>query len=489
MLKKLMLALTAAILIFSFTACKNNEEKPVNPDVNVPPVSGDEVDTPVVPDPGTDEDDLNYTADLSTDRYDGYNFRILVRKDKLVDQYFEEPPEDVVEAAIYNRNKTVEDMYGITITATESSSSDYETDAITSILAGDDAYDLVFSHSRASFAYAVQDAALNLNEISTLHLDKPWWSKDVVDSCNVNGHLYVTDGDISLHRLQFAICLLFNKRIFDDLGFDYPYELVEDGDWTFDEFSYYVKKGAKDLSGDGVIDPNVDQVGLFYNPYQLGASILYTGGQRVYDKDDEGIPELTLYSKKTVEIFSKFFSLVDSEAAVSTRSGKLTTNPFEAGRAMFYDGHLGNAKDLRKMDDDFGIIPLPKFDEDDEYATIVNGHAHLMLIPATVSDPERTGAIIEALCAIGSRDVIPAFYDVALKSKYARDDESEAMIDTIKESIVYDLGYFTDGQLGSVGQELSTDGNHDFASYYAERESASEQELREFVRDYADLEI
>lgn len=484
MLKKILVAVLASVTVFSFAACKSTE-KPVNPDT---PVGGN---TTVQPSDKTDDpDSIDYLSDLSKERYDGYNFRILIRKGKIGDQYFEEPPEDVVDDAVYRRNKLVEDMYGITITATESSSSDVETDALNSILAGDDAYDLIFPHTRSSFTYAVQGSVYNINDINAIHLDKPWWSKDITDSCNVNGNLYVLDGDISMHRLSYAMCMYFNKRIFDDLGFDYPYDLVRDGDWTFDELAYYAKKGAKDLNGDGVLKPEDDQYGFYCQEWGAPIEILYTGGQKIYDKDEEGKLKLTLYSQKTVKIFDEFFNLMDNDACFL----HLTSAPknyegddlFGAGRAMLAGNNLGSAKGYRNMDDDFGIIPYPKFDSDDDYATIVNGHAHLMVIPITVSDVERTGAIIEALCAIGSRDVVPAFYDVALKSKYSRDEESEDMIDIIKDSIVYDIGYASNnaGSLSSAGRELARTTTHDFASFYASNESSALTNLAKFNESY-----
>jgi hypothetical protein len=107
------------------------------------------------------------------------------------------------------------------------------------------------------------------------------------------------------------------------------------------------------------------------------------------------------------------------------------------------------------MDDEFGIVPYPKYDTDDNYATITDGGAPLLIMPVTVSDPERTGAITEALCAYGAKLVIPAFYDKALKTKYARDDDSEEMMDIIKDSRVFDLGYLAGGELQSTGYELA----------------------------------
>ena len=486
MLKKIMAALLAACTICVLGACGKDDAK--TPDTK-PDSTVTEPDNSDNTADNNTETEIDYTSDLSAERYDGYNYRMLVRKGKINDQYLEDDSEDLVESATYKRNKEVEDRYGITITVSESNDSNYETDALNSILAGDDAYDLIFAHSRAAFVYAIQGAAMNFNDISTIHLDKPWWTQDITESCNINGKLYVLDGDISTSGLGATMCLFFNKRIFDELGYDYPYEMVKDGDWTFDEFAYLAKKGGADLNGDGVMDPEVDQYGFRAEQWEAPMNILYTGGQKIYDKDDEGNLQLTLYSTKTVEIYDEFFSLMNNASCIlfSTATGYKGSGMFSEGRAMFTDTELRHAQTLRNMDDDFGILPYPKFDEADNYATATNGGSHLLVIPITVSDAERTGAITEALCAIGSRDVIPAFYEKSLKTKYARDEESEDMIDIIRSSRIYDIGYVAGGTFQSCGCDLANSTNHDFASYYASGETAAKTKLEEFNRDYAGL--
>ena len=47
---------------------------------------------------------IDYEDGLSTERYDGYEFRMLLRKGRLADQYLEEDSEDVVASAVYKRN-------------------------------------------------------------------------------------------------------------------------------------------------------------------------------------------------------------------------------------------------------------------------------------------------------------------------------------------------------------------------------------------------
>ena len=484
-MKRILAALLIAGTVFTLAACNKDDQK--QPDVK----PDTPIDQPNTPDTPTDSDDIDYDAVLSKEKYDGYNYRILVRKGATKSQYFEESQEDIVDDAIYRRNKAVEEKYGITISASESSHGNYDTDALNSILAGDDAYDIIFTHSRAAFAYAVQGAGYNIHDISTIHMDMPWWSKNINDNCTVNGRLYVLDGDISISSLGSAMCLLFNKRIFDEKGFDYPYEMVKDGEWTFDEFAYLAKKGGADLNGDGVIKPEDDQYGFFTSEWAAPINVLYAGGQKIYDKNDEGALELTLYSNKTVEIFDEFFSLMNNEACfLQFTEGNINySGPdiFQGGRAMIASGGLGSAQGLRNMDDDFGIIPYPKFDENDEYSTAINGAAPLIIIPISVSDVERTGAITEALCAYGHRDVVPAFYEVSLKSKYARDEESEEMMDIIKDSIIYDIGYVAGGPLQSVGRDLSKTTSRDFSSFYAARENSAKKSVEEFNKDYGGL--
>ena len=64
-------------------------------------------------------------------------------------------------------------------------------------------------------------------------------------------------------------------------------------------------------------------------------------------------------------------------------------------------------------------------------------------------------------------------YDVALKTKFARDEESAEMIDLVLAGRTFDFGYMYDGWnmyvifiLKSIMEKKSTD----FASYYATNE-------------------
>ena len=433
--------------------------------------------------------DKKYLEYIGIEDMDGYNFRIYARPgaNMIGDQYQEEETGDIINDAIYRRNEIVKSLFNIEITAIQSDDTKAG-DAVNTILAGDDQFDIILPHSRSAFQYAIQNTLVNFNDVTTLHLDKEWWSQDIINSANINGHLYVLDGDISTHRLEYGFAMYFNKRIFDELGLDYPYLMAQNGTWTFDEFSKLVKQGSKDLNGDGLLKPEDDQFGYYTWPAYGPIQVLYSGEQRIYTNDSKGVPKLTLNTPKTVEIFSKFFNLCKTEDAyLKPHAVTDKEDLFTAGRAMFADKGLGSAKGMRSMNDEFGILPWPKFAQTDDYCTVINGHASLLIMPITVSDYNRSGKIIEALCAIGSRDVIPAFYEVSLKTKFARDYESEEMMDLIKDSLIYDIGYISGGTFQGAGDTLAGMSNPDFASYYASNETKALSDLRNFLSSYGHM--
>ena len=207
-------------------------------------------------------------------------------------------------------------------------------------------------------------------------------------------------------------------------------------------------------------------------------------------KDESGKVYLSLNSERTINIFEKFFALTDSDAAYVIPDWHIEplAEIFTSGRAMFVDTNVKNVSLFRGMDDDFGIIPWPKFDENDEkYYANVDAGCNMVGVPVTNSDPERTSIIIEALCRDGGENVLPLYYETVLQSKYTRDDESVQMLDLIKDGRVFDIGYYywdAWSVFNSTGKVLSRDPDHNFSSYYAGNEQKANEKLDEVNERY-----
>lgn len=129
MLKKILAALLVAGTVLTLAACDKDNKK--QPDSKTP-------DNKVVEPDSTDKtntDAIDYDADRplknTTATITAFWFARAGRKANTK----KKGQEDVVKDAIYRRNKDVEEKYGITISVAESSSSDYEVDALNSVLA------------------------------------------------------------------------------------------------------------------------------------------------------------------------------------------------------------------------------------------------------------------------------------------------------------------------------------------------------------------
>ena len=122
------------------------------------------------------------------------------------------------------------------------------------------------------------------------------------------------------------------------------------------------------------------------------------------------------------------------------------------------------------MTDDYGIVPMPKFDEDiDGYTSVETNNVQWGAVPVTCERVEMTSATLECLAYEGYLHLIPAYFENNLKLRFTRGDLSyEAkMLDIIAESVDTDFIYVnTLGGLGNIFKEVFQEGENIFASTY-----------------------
>ena len=56
--------------------------------------------------------------------------------------------------------------------------------------------------------------------------------------------------------------------------------------------------------------------------------------------------------------------------------------------------------------------------------------------------------MLEALSSSNHENVLPAYFETALKKKYARDDDSSRMYDIIRDTMTLDFGYIYGNAIG-----------------------------------------
>jgi hypothetical protein len=161
---------------------------------------------------------------------------------------------------------------------------------------------------------------------------------------------------------------------------------------------------------------------------------------------------------------------------------------FKAGRSLFYNETMGNAQKLRQMDIDFGIIPGPKWDEAQESYYNCGGNPYFMCVLTTNADVERTGIIMESLAYESVDTVKVAAYDEMLMGKVSRDNDSEAMLDIINSTLVYDHPIAFTYLNEQVAQNYLFKGNTDFASLFTKNESKIAKDIQKYIDAYEQME-
>lgn len=407
---------------------------------------------------------------------EGYAYRQLLRdNDSMVeDMIAEEQTGEIVNDAIFRRNTEIEERYNCTFTYTRSSDSNYEMDAKPGILANDDAYDWIVAHGRAAAGYANEGLALDWNKLKYIDLTKSWWDSDAVENFQLPGGIFWMVGDISYKSVGAASCMFFNKDFFTDSQIEFPYAAVKEGTWTFDAFSKIVQEYSRDLNGDGTIDDN-DLYGYVTSRWSGPVAAFVTSGARVVTSAADGY-QFNVYNERSIAMAEKFFALLKTDSAFLDLDGSINVGLFQDGHALFMNAPISRATILREMEYEFGILPWPKYDETSEYMANVDASTNMFVVPITNQVLDNTSLVLESLSILGRAYTIPAYYDVTLKTRESRDEESSAMIDIIVSHRVFDLGYYNldlGGAYASHFAELATQANPDFASWYEKKLAAA----------------
>jgi hypothetical protein len=231
-----------------------------------------------------------------------------------------------------------------------------------------------------------------------------------------------------------------------------------------------------------------DQWGYALQSDMLGGMINAAGLQFMY-KDDNDIPFTQANTDRMNMAIDKILSFYNGYSWDCLRDGKGANLSafwvFPDGKALFNGIMLRYIEwQLRGVEFDFGILPFPKLDETQErYYTSTNAyHTFCYMMPKSAANPENTAYIFDALGFYGEKIIKPAYYDLCLKRKYTRDEESTEMLDIIFKSTAYDLGLYANfGNISRGVREMLEKGTNTYASTYEKAETKIVTEIEKFL--------
>jgi len=392
------------------------------------------------------------TPDIPELDFNGAKFTILTSGEadtngyhwETYDVYAEAEDGDVIHDAVYARNMFIRENYNVEIAEVKSVATTLE-EAQQMVLAGEDVYDAVVTNLNACATLAQSGQTYNMYDIPYIDFDQPWWDSNLVENLSVAGKINYATGDITVIDNDAIWVLMYNKKMLVDYGINDLYERVENDSWLFDDFSELCLSTSADLNGDGKMQWQDDLYGFNTGAYSA-ISIFYSSGLSFTKKNSDDLPEYTFDIDRASLVAEKMGALMGDDTK-TLQSGAVTADEirqnFEEGRSLFFGEVLQCVQRMRASETDFGLVPWPKLDENQEkYGAIgIPSAIKAFTVPVTQSDLEMTGAVLEAMAAESMYTLTPAYYELALREKYMRDSESVKMLDIILSNLSLDLAY------------------------------------------------
>jgi hypothetical protein len=363
---------------------------------------------------------------------------------------------------------------------------------------GDDAYQLATMRTTNISPFVIEGLMTNMYDQPYLHTDMPWWNQDSVRSFTLGDTLFWAAPEMLLRDKGGTASMFYNQRVAADNAEAVPnlYQLVYDGEWTMDVMIEICENVATDLDGNDMIDTGEDMWGALGQDdpvYYLfnGAGLMFAhideDGYIAYDYGDEDSILIMDYIFNEI-IYSDWYA--HSVNRSDADSGPKHEEIFESNRALFYFGCVKGVLGMRDMEESYGILPIPKYDESQEnYSSLVWVHHDCTLgIPEAVTDKEMVSIVLEHLSYLSYYDVYPIFYDTVLMGRSTRDEQSRDMLEIIFQTRSFDPGQYWDLGSGLHGGDgylrLAATKNTNIASIWAKWEkavNANFEKINEFV--------
>lgn len=430
--------------------------------------------------------------------YDGYEYKVLAPGPNahfaydevgadVNEVWVEESDGTPLNDAIFARNLATEDLLGIKVTPVYGNSDGAIRDQVrTEVTAGATDYDTVLNGMETIGPQAQNGLYLNLMDY--LDTKNSWWDKNIVDAFTLwNSKLYWISGDINVYD-DFAVEVLFaNKTILEENGFGLPYQDVLEGKWTIERMYEMAKACEKDVDGNGKMVVGKDIVGHIECNDHIKHWI-YAMGEKSCDIDSEGNLEVNILTESHISAVDTLFNYMVEKQMTYTANW----DQFFKGTVVFCGNMLGPINSLREMEDDFGVIPMAKKNEEQEnYGHYVsNGWTTAYAIPMTNKDPDRTGIILEVLCGFSTDTVRSALYDVLFAAKLVRDTESVEMLNIIFDTKSYDwaVDFSWGGSFANLYNGIYNSKNNTYVSGATKSQKIINKMLDRVIEDFKNLE-
>ncbi len=378
---------------------------------------------------------------------------------------------DSISQALFERNTFVEETYNCIITPVHSGAAAGERNCYwiqSYIDADEDLWDVTHIFAGDAFQKNVpRGDYLDLSSLPNFNLDASYWDQAIQKDFCVDGMVFALEGDHTILDELETMAFFYNGKIYEEWNYHNtygsPYAMVEANEWTFDVMLKMFKDTSKKSNGETLTENDV--WGMISGPETAYTCFVGANLKPLIVEDGKTVVKLKdttsfnimfdvlhdcmerLYNSNPENLIE---STPEAEKIQATKTGR---EMFMADQALFLQAKIGEGVNLRDMESEFGILPIPQYYEDQtEYYCYCRNYSCPLMIPKTVAthgNVEVVTFLAEAITYYsryaqnGALSLYEAFYDKMSVAKLCRTSDDYKMMELIYFSKTYDFDLTT----------------------------------------------
>lgn len=484
----------------------------------------------------SESDDSTDSVDTAPEIIDfgGADYNIYGRDDRheFIWGTTADVPNDIVERTVAKRNDWIEKTYNVNINQNFShkdiyidSKGDNATTFINAISAGVYPIDLVIP----DYLYQLEYFGLlrDMGSLEYIDLSESHWTQEWNDVFTYNDKIYLVLGDANSELYAHIEVVFFNTNVVAQRGFD-PYQMVRDNTWTMDEMHVLAKQfvadhandnlnmTAEDLASRSYVKNDKTYYSRKYNGIDTEqgglTGVIFGSGLRFSEKNNDGTLKL-IADSRTVNydyyesardlVSDKVTDCVDTgldalKADLSAVRWIPNTTPrsfaeerskdIANGNTLFSIRWLGGGDKINDLTNNYGFVPMPKYDKNSDYTSTVYGVSPFA-IPINATDLRKSAVILDAMnyyCNGTLPDgtecrTVDSIFDWCAPGENFRENANLVeMVEILKGSLHFDFLWYNCNYdritlywafYNSI-YDGSKDINHEYEKYYATYETS-----------------
>ena len=407
-----------------------------------------------------------YMDELPKRDYDGAAFFITTTN---ADYISPENTESTVSRLAMIRNAEVEDKLNITLITTVTDSDTMLTE-LKYAIASDSYYtDLLMPQIYTIGSFRMADTLLNMRTLPFFDLDKPYFNAASSDMTSGGYSTYGVAGDASISPSSFA-AIYMNKSLLSSAGADIDeiYSMANNGTWTWDEY-IRLTEAVNTLS---------ENTGVHYytttaenTASRLPDLIFKSSGNDYISAGIRRVPVVGYSVKNTQKTMENLYKIYNDKNII-TDSSAGGINIFSKGEAAFLIDYLYVMSWMKNSAADWGVLPLPKEEENDEYRTLIANTESVFAVPKNHTNGEFAAITLLYINAASYGYIYDEYVNYNMLH-VLRDNDSVNMLDLILDTPSFDFAF----AFGNAYPTIAA------ATYQLIRDVAPKNNLEEYFSD------